>query len=281
MERGILLMAYGNAYHQYAYNLAYSIKFYSKEKVFLLCDTIPDVDTSVFDQIEIFEPAKREDGQYDHCQNKIDIYARSPFKKTLYLDVDAVCLKDISPILDSLDGWRIYSQMVDCGGRHDSIGYSVWASNDTIWEHFKLDNKAVLPALQTSIIYFEKGDFSNDFFSQLAINYSNHLSKEQYASMWGRNQSHPDELYYSVTMAQFGILPDYGIQPVFYAHKKISVTEILEKYYILSQYGAFGLTRPYAIELYDRHLASIFKEGKKNLLYKAANLYKKKFHVFK
>jgi hypothetical protein len=281
MERGIILMAYGGVYHKYAYNLAYSIKFYSDEKIHLLCDQSPDVDTSVFDSIEIFEPAKREDGDYDHCQNKIDIYKRSPFDKTLYLDVDAVCLKNISYFINELSGTYVYSQLVDSGKREDRIGYSVWANNETIWNHFGLTDESVLPALQTSVVYFEKGEHAHHFFLKLQENYDNKLSIEQYTSMWGRNKSHPDELYYSATMAQLGVLPDKGLQPIFYPHAKLTTTEIFDNYYLLSQYGAFGLTRPYAIDLYDRHMSSILAENKKNLQYKAGNLYKKKFHVFK
>jgi hypothetical protein len=281
MDRGIVLMAYGKVYHQYAYNLAYSIKHYSKESIFLLCDQMPDVDTSVFDRIELFEPAKREDSKYDHCKNKISIYQRSPFEKTLYLDVDATCLKDLSPLFDELSGTSVYSQLVDSGGRNDKIGYSVWASNETIWEHFSLKDNDTLPALQTSVVYFEKGEKAKEFFNMLEINYSTPLPIEKYTSMWGRNKSHPDELYYSATMAQAGMLPDKRIQHIFYPHAKLTTREIFDNYYLLAQYGAFGLTRPYAIDLYDRHMSAILKDSGKNLLYKAANLYKKKFHVFK
>jgi hypothetical protein len=278
MNKGILLMAYGDkAYLKYAYNMAFSIKYFSAIPICLLCENTEGVDASVFDRIITFDPEKRIDGHYDYAKNKINIDKYTPFDKTLYLDVDGVCLKNIDPIFDLLSGSEFYAQIVDAGGKKDKIDYSIWATNETIWHHFELDELATLPASQTSIIYFE----NNKVFDQARINYKKALSRDQYISQWGRSSSHPDELYFSVALAQLNIMPDRSVQPIFYPHVKVPTSEIFEKYYILSQYGGFGLSRPYSIDLYDRHLSSIMNKSGVSLAAKGAHLYRNKFHALK
>ena len=155
IAKGILLVSFGSAtYAKYAFNMAYSIKHYCHDlPVYLFSDGIglDQIDNSVFDKVELFDFDSNDPGL-----NKIKLFELSPFEKTIYLDVDGVCLKDISPLFKELEDHSVYAQVIDYGKREDKITYSEWATNDTIWDHFKLKKNAVLCGLQTSIIYFNR-----------------------------------------------------------------------------------------------------------------------------
>lgn len=280
LKKGILLVSFGSStYAKYAYNMAYSIKHYCQSlSVFLYTDGIgmDQIDHSVFDKVEHFDFNLQDPGL-----NKINLFELSPFENTLYLDVDGVCLKDISTLFEQLEGSDVFAQVIDFGKKDDKITYSEWADNPTVWEHFKLKDDAILCGLQTSVIYFNRSKVSLSFFKQLKENYNNKLPKEKYLLMWGFKKHHPDELYYSGTMAQCDILPDKRIQPVFFPDKVESVTKIFSDHYILSHFGGQSLVRPYAHDLYNRHCAAIMREGKKDHLFKSQNLYKNKMIVQK
>lgn len=278
---GILLMCFGTStYGMYAYNMAYSIKYYNPGiNVHLLADneSINDIDTSVFDSFDIIYFEQDELGRRDNCLAKIRLFERSPFEKTIYLDVDGICIKSLDSLWKEFENVNVFAQVIDSGKRGDEIEYNIWASNETIWNKFNLSDEAILPALQTSIIYFDKSESAKEFFLKLEENYKNRLQEEEYKVMWGKSKQHPDELYYSVTMAQLGILPDQKKQPIYFPQKSIQDSELFAKYSILSMYGAHGLVKPFAFSVYDRVLHKIMNEQKKNHYYKAHRLYKGKF----
>jgi hypothetical protein len=280
LKKGILLVSFGSAtYAKYAYNMAYSIKFFSQDlPVFLYTDGIgmDQVDNSVFDKIERYDFKPDDPGV-----NKTILFDITPFEKTIYLDVDGVCLKDISPLFNELEEQKVFAQVIDYGKKEDKITYSEWADNATVWNHFKLKEEAVLCGTQTSIIYFDKSKEAKAFFKDLKKNYSKPLPKEKYLLLWGFKKHHPDELYYSGTMAQHDIVPDKRIQPIFFPDKVESVTKILSDYYVLSQFGGQSLVRPYAHDLYNRHLSAIMRSKGKDHLFKSQNLYKNKMIVKK
>lgn len=275
LDKGIILVSFGTAtYAKYAYNMAYSIKHYCQSlPIFYYTDGVglDQIDQSIFDKVVIQEFNIKDPGI-----NKINLFTLSPFEKTLYLDVDGVCLKDIRPLFDNLEGSGVFAQVIDSGSKSDKIGYSIWAENSVIWDHFKLPEEAILPALQTSIIYFDRSKKALNFFSQLEENYKCPLEKDKYSILWGMKKYHPDELYYSGTMAQVEIMPDKRIQPIFFPDKIEEIKTIFSDYYILSHYGAQALIRPYAHDLYNRHMSSILRENKKEHLFKAQGLYKNK-----
>lgn len=280
LEKGILLVSFGSAtYAKYAYNLAYSIKYYNQGlPIFLYSDGsgLDQVDTSVFDKIEI-----REFSQSDPGLNKINIFELSPFKKTLYLDVDGVCLKDLSPLFEQLESQEVFAQVIDYGKKQDKITYSEWADNSTVWDHFKLKEEAVLCGLQTSVIYFTKSKVAKAFFKKLKDNYKTPLAREKYLLMWGFKKHHPDELYYAGTMAQQDIVPDSRVNPIFFPDHVENVSKILSDFYILSMFGGQTQVRQYAHELYNRHLSAIMREGKKTHSFKSEKLYSNKMIVQK
>jgi hypothetical protein len=271
---GILLMCFGSReYGKWAYNMAHSLKHYSEFPVHLISDSdsIDGLDISVFDSNEIVDFETDDFGRIDIALAKIKIFERSPFEKTLYLDVDGVVIKPIDELIKSLEGQSIYTQFMGKGKREDKISYT-WADNDVVWEWFGLNEDSVLPTTQTSIIYFERT--SKKFFEKLEENYNNKLPNKSYREMWGKSGRHPDELYYSVTLAQLGIIPD-EMEPIFFPQRIKPISEIFDCHYVLSMYGGNNV-KPYAMTLYDRVMQKIMSVKGKNHLYKAHKLYPKK-----
>ena len=99
MSKGILLVALGRDYNKLAYNLTKSIKQYSNLDVAVITDSSDREFLDAFD--EVIKPRACdyiEDKQFNPFKLKTFMYEYSPFDETIYLDVDAVCLKDISSL---------------------------------------------------------------------------------------------------------------------------------------------------------------------------------------
>src|SRR4051812_43152634 len=110
MTEGVFLTAYGKrGYVWSAYNFAFSIKhfnpdvhitLYHDESLFV---HLPEDQHWVFDSlIKIPDEIKFSNGKIDPAKIKVSVYDILPYDYTLYLDVDAIALKDIQPIFQDL-----------------------------------------------------------------------------------------------------------------------------------------------------------------------------------
>jgi alpha-N-acetylglucosamine transferase len=257
--------------------MAQSIRHYTDLPIHLLVDkpeTLAGIDTSVFNSTEWANFDLNEVGKIDNCLAKIKLFERSPFDQTLYLDVDGVILKNPEELFSRLEGKSIWTQPMGTGTKDHNITYT-WAPNEIVWERFKLKEDTLFTTCQTSIIYFEKGKEAKDFFKKLASNYKQKLKPIEYREMWGRSKQHPDELYYSVTMAQMGISLE-EFKPIFFPERVEKISIIEENYYVLSMYGGNNV-KPYALAYYDRIMQAILGKKGLNHYFKAYKLYSKKF----
>lgn len=284
MTRGILLIAFGHSsYGKWAFNMAHSIKQHSSFPVTLVTDatdnTMAGVDLSIFDKVSYQVFNRKENGSVDAAAAKIRMGDFSSYDQTIYLDVDGICLKDITNLFDRIFlDCHVYSQVLGKGGKEDSISYSLWASNETIWSHYNLKPDAVMPAVQSSIVAFDKSKESEQFFKALKENYTNKIPDDMLQSAWGESKSQPDELYFNVTFAQLGLIPDESIQPILFPKEHTNkLSEINEKYWILSMWGARDMARPFAKDYYDRLMHKCMSEQGRAHYYKCHDLYKHKF----
>lgn len=254
--------------------MAHSIRHYTNLPIHLLCDkeSIRGIDLEVFNSYSLVDFELNEFGKIDNCIAKINLFDRSPFDETLYLDVDGIMINNPEDIFKELEGLNIWVQPMGKGIKTHNITYT-WASNEIVWDRYNLSDETIFNTCQTSIIYFTKE--ANKFFDRLKENYNNKLKKEEYREMWGRSKQHPDELYYSVTLAQFGIeLEEF--RPVFFPEKIETIANILNQYYVLSMYGGNNV-KPYALALYDKLMMNILNKKGQNHYNKAHKLYKNKF----
>jgi len=281
MSKGIVLFAFGDtAYYNMAYNMALSIKATSNQKVALVHDLhnhklkpMPKENWEVFDKLI---PLKKK--HTDAGQIKCNMYQYMPYDENLYLDVDGCALKSLDPLMDEMcsrEGW-MYTQVNGSGGKSDDIPYSIWATNDDIWEFFGLEDDSVLPAIQSSMMFIRKCDEAKEFYDKVSENYAKKFPMNKLTMQWGG--STPDELIYSGTMAQFGINDgaNAGRHIYFGWKNKESISEVYENFYVLAIYGGRNLVKDRYITLYDRHMHRVAREQGRRHMYKAYSLLKKK-----
>ncbi len=269
--KGVVLLAFGKRGYAFAaYNLAFSIKHFNPDiPVALLHDGVCNKELfnlKPFDHvIEMPPECFFHEGKFMPAKVKVGLYEYLPFDGNLYLDVDAIALKDIQPLIDELHKSRKYYQthVVDTGGKADKIKYSPWATNDTIWEFFKLKEAAKFPSIQSSFCYIKKSDTAAKFFEQVQDNFEFPLTSLK--EKWGG--SLPDELIFSGTCAKKGLIPQANAENVLFfgdEHSPLSYSDIVNQHYILSLYGnAMGKTKTKIRywEWYDR-LMVVYTNGK-------------------
>jgi hypothetical protein len=272
--KGIVLFAFGKrGYFFAAYNLALSVKHFNPEipvVLFYNGDSLKYLSNlSVFDDIY---PIKDEDiyrnGKIDPARLKTNIYKYLPYDENLYLDVDGLALKDLQPLIDHLSkqkGWYL-TDVTGVGGKGDKINYAIWASQEKIWEFFKLKSDAQYPAIQSSFAYIKKTKTAEKFFNKVYKNYELDFPVRDLKMQWGGTI--PDELLFSVTCAQSNIVPRSNCKPIFFGWVLSNKTygQIKDQHYLTAIYGNGNgrtLTRPRYLKWYDNLLRSYALKEKK------------------
>lgn len=278
---GVVLLAFGKPqYYWAAYNLAFSIRKHS-----------PNVNITVlFD-----DPIKA----LSHCQDlmqyinhighialediytnkkldpgkvKVNLYNYLPYDRNLYLDVDAIALKDIQPMIDELaqSGKDYVSHTV---GYHTidkgrDFKEMQWAWADKMWAHFNLLESTVMPAINSSMQWIVRGSQAEAIYRTAKdLYFNNPIPIKELRMKWGGGQ--PDELYMNVALAIRGIDPalkayekndgSEGGMIHFSMQRGLSFQEITQNYYLQSYYGGAGFTPIFYINWLDRMLNADFK----------------------
>jgi hypothetical protein len=285
---GVVLFAFGKiGYYQAAYNLAYSIKYHSPNvKIALYVDDIGkcygstgDINKYVDSINQIEHSDLYVDGKFDPAMLKVSLYKYLPFKYNLYLDVDAVCLKDIQPLLDDLVSTKRH-YISHCVGYHTiDLGRDIpsmqWAWADDIWEHFKLTTDSILPAINSSLQFIKVCKESKDLFGVVRILYTtNQLPTKRLRMKWGNGQ--PDELYMNVALAMTAYDPSYKNDGLVGGNNKsetgfihfasvrgLSFQEVTDNFYFQSYYGGRNFTSRFYTEWLERLLKVMMKSEKK------------------
>jgi hypothetical protein len=284
---GVVLMAFGRPqYYWAAYNLAYSIKRFNKDiQITCLIESRKDADKYCGDLYEVIDTfiEIQQDHLYtnrklDPAKAKVHLYDYLPYDKNIYLDVDAVALKDIQPMIDELvalgkpyASHTVCYHTIDQGRKIDSMQ---WAYADDIWAHYKFDESTVLPAINSSVQYIEKSAKALALY-KIAQDYliNNPIPLNKLRSKWGGGQ--PDELYMNCALAKLGLDPavtevgNNGNAEIGYIHfamvRGLSFGDVTNQYYFQSYYGGKGFTPSFYIDWMDRLLKSWMKdEGKQH-----------------
>lgn len=278
---GVVLLAFGKVqYYWAAYNLAFSIRkhnpnvsitvlFDDKLKALSHCQDFMKYINNIgdIDAYDIFTNKKLDPGKV-----KMNLYKYLPYDRNLYLDVDAIALKDIQPMIDELSqsGKDYISHTV---GYHTidkgrDFKQMQWAWADKIWTHFDLPTDAVMPAINSSMQWIVKGAQTKELYQQARHLYMDKTMEVKDLRMkWGGGQ--PDELYMNVALAIHGIDPalkkyeqikgSEGGMIHFSMQRGLSFEEITANYYLQSYYGGAGFTPLFYINWLDRILNADFK----------------------
>jgi len=183
---GVIIIALNKqAYATSAFNLALSIKHYNPSiHITLLSDNIHQAcykleHYAMFDSIkEIPKQDYTHEGRFCPAKAKLSMYKYTNYDKTLYLDADSICLKDIAPLFESLNGCEFKSNYVD--------GYTQWVHADTFKNFFGFEQGKTI---NSSWIYWEK----TDVFEHALQYYNLGFPKGLLIQKWGN--SLPDELF--------------------------------------------------------------------------------------
>ena len=265
-------MAFGKPqYYWAAFNLAYSIKRFnptlqialiadSKERALYHCHELGQcIDTFV----ELPEQHIYTNKKLDPGKAKVLLYDYLPYHYNLYLDVDAVCLKDLQPLIEQLIAndakyatHVIAEHSIDKG--RDFIQMQ-WAWADSLWEHFGLTKEDKIYAINSSIQFIEKCDEAEAIFRTAADLYLNNpMPLGKLRMKWGGGQ--PDELYFNVSFGKNKFKP-YEIDVVcFQMNREYTFTQIEERFYLMSYFGGKGFTPSFYIEWLDRKLKAWMQE---------------------
>jgi hypothetical protein len=203
---------------------------------------------------------------------KVNLYKYLPYDRNLYLDVDAIALKDIQPMIDELaQSGKDY--ISHCVGYHTidkgrDFKEMQWAWADKMWAHFNLLSSYVMPAINSSMQWIVKGSQAEAIYRTAKdLYFNNPIPIKELRMKWGGGQ--PDELYMNVALAIHGIDPalkayekndgSEGGMIHFSMQRGLSYQEITENYYLQSYYGGAGFTPRFYIDWLDRMLAADFK----------------------
>jgi hypothetical protein len=268
----ILLIAFGKrGYGLMAHNLALSLAHYSPDVRLTLyvSDDLRRFITSphLFHQILPLptEYYLNNAGVVDPAVAKTQLYRlglMAGLEKFLYLDVDALALNDISPLLTVLEGSKCVTEVLGKGGKDDDIPYNIWATSEKTWDFFNLAPNATLCGIQSSWMYFERSDVADkvqeylDYFMDIGI------PRGMVVFNWGGTT--PDELLYQGVFAKMGMIPQHpkAIFPIYFGHSKNvkSEQDVRKDHYLLSIYGngkGNTLTLSKWFKMYDNDLRKL------------------------
>jgi hypothetical protein len=280
-SKGVVLLAFGKVqYYWAAYNLAFSIKKHSPNvNITVLFDDPSKAISQCHDLMnyvnhighiaadDIYTNKKLDPGKV-----KVNLYKYLPYDCNLYLDVDAIALKDIQPMIDELSqSGKDY--ISHCVGYHTidkgrDFKEMQWAWADRMWEHFNLLPSYVMPAINSSMQWIVKGSQTEAIYRTAKdLYFNNPIEIKDLRMKWGGGQ--PDELYMNVALAIHGIDPalkaytknsgSEGGMIHFAMQRGLSYQDIINNYYLQSYYGGAGFTPRFYIDWLDRMLNVDFK----------------------
>ena len=278
---GVVLLAFGKVqYYWAAYNLAFSIKKHSPNvRITVLFDDVlkaisqcPEIVKYVehfgdINPADIYTNKKLDPGKV-----KVNLYKYLPYDCNLYLDVDAIAIKDIQPMIDELSqSGKDY--ISHCVGYHTidkgrDFKEMQWAWADRMWAHFNLLPSYVMPAINSSMQWIVKGSQTEAIYRTAKdLYFNNPIETKDLRMKWGGGQ--PDELYMNVALAIHGTDPalkaydkigsSEGGMIHFSMQRGLSFQEITDNYYLQSYYGGAGFTPRFYIDWLDRMLNADFK----------------------
>ena len=248
--RGVILLCVADNDHKYygdwAHNMALSIKAHSPNlPIQVITDgTALERLPSEFNPYDIVTIIDYDDWHNDSkvsiAKAKLNIYKYSEFDEWIYLDVDGLVVKDLTPLFELKDYFNIQVNGITTKDK-DNEDANLWVKNNIIWDHYKLPDDAILPGTNSSFHLCKKGKESEKLFNEAIKAFKKPIPISQHRYKWGHSGQQPDELYMNVALAKVGLVPDF--KPVLYIRrrdmpgKNLGLEDIQKDYYILCCFG--------------------------------------------
>lgn len=244
MNKGIVLVAIGDNYRRFAVNLATSIRNHCNLPIHLFADELHFEHCHLFDKICLIDKADYYiNGKFSPALIKLQLNKLSLFEQSIYIDVDSVVLKDVTPLFDKLP---FYSHVVKVVSEKDSYWNCQWASKENVDSYFLEGiKKYSLPEINSSLLVFDNSEVCNKIFAdglEIALNCD--YSKVQ---LWGG--TFPDELGFNLALAKNNV--NLPITDLIYTRIKGDKTKsganttadseqyIIDNHYILTVFGSY------------------------------------------
>jgi hypothetical protein len=274
LSSGVVLFAFGKtAYYWATFNLAFSIKYHNPNINIAIFTDDPDslrgavYNCDYFDsisQIDINDLST--DKRFDPAKLKLSLYKYLPFDYNLYLDVDAIALKDLQPMINELIGANKYYVTHTVGYHTIKQGRDIptmqWAWADDIWKQYNLSDKAILPAINSSMQFIVKSKEAELLYKTAFELFQNPIPVNKLRMRWGNGQ--PDELYMNIALAVTKHDPGFkndgrvGKSESGFIHfamrRSLTYEEVIENFYLQSYYGGVRFTPLFYTEWIDRIL---------------------------
>ncbi len=294
--KGIVLIAVGGeGYLRWAVNMAASIKYHSPLLTIQLL-TSKDNYKGAFDNSRFFDVVtlvnesdyRDSQGRLFPAKLKTSFIHYVDFAEFIYLDVDGCILKDITPLFDRGFTFASDVQGVYDRSQPEPFNHLKWAKPSVIWEHFKLEENAKLPAINSSFLYIKKDQCIELFDLAHDLLMNNPLPYEKHWYVWGRQRdtkvSQPDELYINVAMAKLGIIPQHEVAIYFRMINNtceyLDYRQVSEHYYGLGLFGQLETNHRRVRAFYNDAMKEMWTESTKQPFYdNAEKLSKSKFAV--
>ena len=260
---GIVTFVFGKrGYYQAAEFLAITLKEHSPGVPLTVYAERPDyIDHSLFAHVEQLRPEWIEGGP---GSMKVRVYDILPNGEWLYMDVDSLVNRDITPFLADLQRYDFLLEVMARGTDDKAMGYFPWATTDTINKLHGLPVDTLHYAVQSSWMWIRKpSDLAFRVFKHAQ---NTHYTQQNLKERWGNDI--PDELRFSTALAI--LQPDLPtVKLSFYggAHSSKGLSAVAEP--ILCLYGDHHkrrLVRPSWLSTYDRYLRTIYQRHRRPMM---------------
>lgn len=280
LTSGVLLVCFGKReYYFAAYNMAISIKHYNPSiYIRLVCDkpNLNDIWSHhrwVFDEVVAIDIDWKEPADIKLNLDRW-MHGRDAW---VYLDVDGIALKDITPILNQEGPYKTYIAGNYTRSQGNDFPQMQWAWMDDVYEQYQLEPNMPLIAINSSIQYINT-KFASALFKQARELYANPIPLNKLRMKWGKTQ--PDELYLNIALSMLGITDcSFEQCPIAFRNKRIEGEkweDLKANFYLMSYYGGKNFTGLFYTEFVESELKRIHRERKEQHIYKLHYIIDKK-----
>jgi len=246
MEKGLILLAAGHRnYLKMAENLANSIRVHSPDlKICLLTTSEPERRHLFTKVVKITD----KDYKYSPLEIKSKLNKYTPFKHTLYLDVDMIPTmhKSILELFETQSEFQIQNL--------GEATKSDWADVEEVKKVYKLDH---LTAIFSECFIWKSGEVADGIFKKWQDHY--HKLKVEYKKFAGYV---PDELPLMIALSELKIYPVKWMPVYWRGHGReylnLSMSLINERYYCYSIGGNTNdIKMQTQYDLLSKHFANV------------------------
>ena len=195
---------------------------------------------------------------------KVGIYDLLPVGDWLVMDADMMVIKDLTPYIERLKAHDFAMEYMGKGPEDSDLGYSPWATTDTMRRVGGLPIGTTFHGVQSSWMWVRKpSKVAADIFDKANVV---HYGIDDLKERWGFDI--PDEVRFATAVAQAGIpLPDIKLS--FYGGRTSYGFSGIEEP-LLCLYGdarKHRLVTPSWLSTYDTYLRSLYYQTGRTLRY--------------